>query len=67
MVRSRFCFEIRSLTMEKEQMLTGEKDGGDMLIGGKKRKLISAHGKATKHKNGKRKGSKKSHKKVTKK
>lgn len=45
---------------EKEQMLTGEHDGGDMLIGGKKRKLISAHGKATKKKS-KKKGHKKHH------
>jgi hypothetical protein len=51
---------------EKEQMLTGEHDGGDMLIGGKKRKLISAHGKATKKKSKKRHG-KKHGKKVSKK
>jgi len=52
--------------MEKEQMLTGEHDGGDMLIGGKKRKLISAHGKPAKKKSKKR-GKKKAHKKISKK
>lgn len=51
---------------EKEQMLTGEHDGGDMLIGGKKRKLISAHGNATKKK-GKKRHKKAHHKKVSKK
>jgi hypothetical protein len=50
--------------MEKEEMMTGEKDGGDMKIGGKKRKLISAHGKATK-KRGKKHGKNKHHKKVS--
>lgn len=50
---------------EKEQMMTGEHDGGDMKIGGKKRKLISAHGKATKKKS--KKGHKKHSKKVSKK
>jgi len=53
--------------MEKEQMMTGEKDGGDMLIGGKKRKLISATGKPMKKKGKKKHGKKKSHKKVPKK
>lgn len=47
--------------MEKEQMMTGEHDGGDMKIGGKRRKLVSAHGNATKKK-GKKHG-KKHHKK----
>lgn len=51
---------------ETEQMLTGEHDGGDMKIGGKKRKLISAHGKATKKKS-KKKHKKAHHKKVSKK
>lgn len=51
---------------EKEEMMTGEKDGGDMKIGGKKRKLISATGKPSKKK-GKKKHGKKHHKKVSKK
>lgn len=52
---------------EKEQMMTGEHDGGDMKIGGKKRKLISAHGKATKKKTKKKGHKKANHKKVPKK
>lgn len=52
---------------EKEQMLTGEHDGGDMLIGGKKRKLISATGKPAKRKKAKKHHKKSSHKKVSKK
>lgn len=52
--------------MEKEQMMTGEHDGGDMKIGGKKRKLISANGEAKK-KRSKKHGKKKHHKKVSKK
>lgn len=51
---------------EKEQMMTGEHDGGDMLIGGKKRKLISATGKPAKKKS-KKHGKKKAHKKAVKK
>ncbi len=54
------------MAFEKEQMMTGEKDGGDMLIGGKKRKLVSAHGKAVKKK-AKKHHKKHGHKKVTKK
>jgi hypothetical protein len=45
-----------------EQQMTGEQDGGDMKIGGKRRKKVSATGKATKKKSKKR--SKKAHKKV---
>jgi hypothetical protein len=45
-----------------EQQMTGEQDGGDVKIGGKKRKKVSATGKATKKKSKKR--SKKAHKKV---
>jgi hypothetical protein len=45
-----------------EQEMTGEQDGGDVKIGGKRRKKISATGKATKKKSKKR--SKKAHKKV---
>lgn len=44
---------------EIEQELTGEHDGGDMKIGGKKRKKVSATGKPTKKKKAKKKGSKK--------
>ena len=51
---------------EKEQMMTGEHDGGDMKIGGKKRKLISKTGKPSKKK-AKKHHKKSSHKKVTKK
>jgi hypothetical protein len=52
--------------MAIEQMLTGEHDGGDVKIGGKKRKLISATGKPAKKKS-KKKGHKKAHhKKVSK-
>ncbi len=47
--------------MAIEQMLTGEHDGGDMKIGGKKRKLISATGQPTKNKTKKR--GKKAHRK----
>ncbi|CAN5951061.1 unnamed protein product [Sphagnum jensenii] len=48
-------------TMAKgyEQEMTGEHDGGDMKIGGKKRKLISSDGKAKKRKA--KKGKKKAH------
>lgn len=49
-----------------EQEMTGEQDGGDMKIGGKKRKKVSATGKATKKKKRSKKGSKKAHKKVSK-
>lgn len=52
---------------ETEQMMTGEHDGGDMKIGGKKRKLISATGKPAKKKKAKKHHKKSSHKKVTKK
>ena len=52
--------------MAIEQMLTGEHDGGDMKIGGKKRKLISKTGKPTKKKK-KGKHHKKHGKKVSKK
>jgi hypothetical protein len=48
-----------------EQQMTGEQDGGDMKIGGKKRKKVSATGKPSKKKSKKR--SKKAHKKVSKK
>lgn len=48
----------------KEQMMTGEHDGGDMEIGGKRRKLVSAHGNAKK-KHKKKHGKKKHHKKVS--
>jgi hypothetical protein len=51
-----------------EKELTGEYDGGDMKIGKKKRKLISAQGEATKKKGKKhKKGKKAHHKKVSKK
>lgn len=53
--------------MAIEQMMTGEHDGGDMKIGGKKRKLISAHGNATKKKSKKKRHKKAHHKKVSKK
>lgn len=53
--------------MAIEQMMTGEHDGGDMKIGGKKRKLVSAHGKATKKKSKKKSHKKAHHKKVSKK
>jgi hypothetical protein len=46
--------------------LTGEHDGGDMKIGGKRRKKVSATGNATKRKS-KKHGKKASHKKVSKK
>ena len=36
--------------------MTGEQDGGDMKIGGKKRKKVSATGKATKKKKRSKKG-----------
>lgn len=52
--------------MAIEQMMTGEHDGGDMKIGGKKRKLVSATGKPSKKK-GKKHHKKSSHKKVSKK
>lgn len=52
---------------EKEQVLTGEHDGGDMLIGGKKRKLISKTGKPSKKHRGKKGKKKAHHKKVSKK
>lgn len=45
----------------KEQMMTGEHDGGDMKVGSKKRKLISATGKTTKK--SRKKHHKKGHKK----
>ena len=48
-----------------EQQMTGEQDGGDMKIGGKKRKKVSATGNPSKKKSKKR--SKKAHKKVSKK
>jgi hypothetical protein len=48
---------------ETEQMMTGEHDGGDMKIGGKKRKLISKTGKPAKKKKSKKRG-KKAHKKM---
>ena len=48
-----------------EQQMTGEQDGGDVKIGGKKRKKVSATGKPSKKKSKKR--SKKAHKKVSKK
>ena len=54
------------MAFEKEQMMTGEHDGGDMLIGGKKRKKVSATGKPAKKKSKKRHG-KKHCKKVAKK
>jgi hypothetical protein len=41
-----------------EKMLTGEHDGGDVIIGGKRRKLISATGKASKKKSKKKHGKK---------
>lgn len=50
---------------ETEQMMTGEHDGGDMKIGGKKRKLISKSGKTAKKKA--KKHHKKAHKKVARK
>lgn len=50
-----------------EQMMTGEHDGGDMKIGKKRRKLISANGDATKKKSRKKGKRKSSHKKVSKK
>lgn len=56
----------RSKGGSTEQMMTGEHDGGDMKIGGKKRKLVSAHGKAVKKK-GKKHHKKAHHKKVSKK
>ena len=43
---------------EIEQELTGEHDGGDMKIGGKRRKKVSATGKPAK-----KKATKKHHKK----
>jgi hypothetical protein len=49
------------MAFEKEQMMTGEHDGGDMKIGGKKRKLISSDGKAKSRKT--KKHAKKSHRK----
>jgi hypothetical protein len=49
-----------------EQEMTGEQDGGDMKIGGKKRKKVSATGKPSKKKKRSKKGSKKAHKKVSK-
>jgi len=52
--------------MSIEQMMTGEHDGGDMKIGGKKRKLISATGQPAKKKSKKR-HKKTHHKKVSKK
>jgi hypothetical protein len=51
---------------ETEQMMTGEHDGGDMKIGGKKRKLISATGDAVKKKSKKKHHKKAHHKKVSK-
>ncbi len=55
------------MAFEKEQELTGEHDGGDVKIGGKKRKLVSATGKPTKKKSKKKHHGKKSHKKALKK
>lgn len=52
--------------MAIEQMMTGEHDGGDMKIGGKKRKLVSATGKPAKKKS-KKHHKKAHHKKVSKK
>ena len=49
-----------------EQQMTGEQDGGDVKIGGKKRKKVSATGKPSKKKKRSKKGSKKAHKKVSK-
>ncbi len=51
---------------EEEQMLTGEHDGGDMKIGGKTRKLISANGQPTKKSRKKRNGKKSNKKMVSK-
>ena len=45
--------------METEEMMTGEHDGGDMKIGNKKRKLVSASGEPSKRKH--KKGHKKAH------
>lgn len=51
-----------------EQEMTGEHDGGDVKIGGKKRKLISSDGQPAKKKHHKRHGKKHAaHKKVAKK
>jgi len=55
-----FFFKEMAMAFEKEQMMTGEHDGGDMKIGGKTRKKVSATGKPTKKK---KKHGKKSHKK----
>jgi hypothetical protein len=53
--------------MAIEQMMTGEHDGGDMKIGGKKRKLISATGQPAKKRSKKKHHKKAHHKKVSKK
>ena len=52
---------------EIEQEMTGEHDGGDMKIGGKKRKKVSATGEATKKRSKKKHHKKSGHKKVSKK
>lgn len=55
------------MAFEKEEMMTGEHDGGDMEIGGKRRKKVSASGKPAKKKGHKKGHKKPSHKKVSKK
>jgi len=52
--------------MAIEKMLTGEHDGGDMEIGGKKRKKVSATGKPMKKKAKKHGKRKMHHKKASK-
>ncbi len=48
-----------------EQQMTGEQDGGDVKIGGKKRKKVSATGKPAKKKSGKKRHKKHMTKKAT--
>jgi hypothetical protein len=58
---------FKEILMAIEQMMTGEHDGGDVKIGGKKRKLISKDGQPSKKKAKKKHHKKASHKKVSKK
>jgi len=55
------------MTFGDEQEMTGEQDGGDMKIGGKRRKKVSASGKPSKKKSKKKGRRKSSHKKASKK
>jgi hypothetical protein len=48
-----------------EQQMTGEQNGGDVKIGGKRRKKVSATGKPFKKKKKSKKHGKKHHKKVS--